>query len=730
MKTSVLRLKPRNIRWTLLSAFAAVVLAVFVVAATAIQLQLDAAERASVLEAKHVATALAHAGKDISSAGAAGLQQYVARMGVMFDRDIVIVDRHGLVVADTNGAAVGSIYINADIDMTMLDGTPRVLVGPDPSAPTLMSKQVVVPLQSDPSQPGSPTVGAIVLEYTGLYDTLMQEAVRGNSITAFVALILILSGFAIAVRTTRAIVWPLEQLQVAVTAIASENYKVRVHVKTNDELGRLGAAFNKMAQDLGCSRAELINHVADLARANMMLEDGMKRQKKDAEHIRHLAYYDNLTELPNREMFGVALTRSLNHGKRYNGRFAVLFLDLDRFKQINDTLGHDAGDLLLKEVSARLRHTLRISDTVARLGGDEFVVLVPELKDDAQADAVARKILGAISRPFLFPGQELRVTCSVGISRFPEDGTDEQMLMKHADIAMYQAKDAGKNGLAFYSAERNVNSFERLALESSLRRALEREELLLHYQPKKNFHTGQTAGMEVLLRWHHPELGMVSPTQFISVAEDTGMIVPIGKWVMRTACKQTMIWQASGLGGLVVAINVSPRQFGDDSFLSDVLAILAETGMNPKLLELEITESMIMQNAERGRALLNTLKGMGIRIAIDDFGTGYSSLATLKQFPIDTLKIDRSFIRDLETDAEDRGLTEAIISMAKTLHLHVVAEGVETVCQSDFLRTRGCDELQGFLFSKPLPPVEFECFLKTRRSLLGHVGSLPTGQSV
>jgi diguanylate cyclase (GGDEF)-like protein len=720
MNTSVLHLRQRSIRWKLLGAFAAVVLAVFAVACTAIKLQLDAAERASVLEARNVATALAHSGKRVSAGSEALLQQYVARMGVMFDRDIIIVDRYGVVVADTNEASIGSTYSNPDIKMTMLDGTARVFIGPDASTPGAMARQVVVPLQADPSQPGSPTVGAVVLEYTGLYATLMQEALQASCITGCVALALVLMGCTVAVRTTRAIVVPLEALQTAVTGIAAERYDSRVNANANDELGRLGAAFNRMAEDLGRGRMALVDHVADLAQANVLLEEGMKRHKEDAQRIEYLAYHDNLTGLPNRAMFGTALSQSLHVGKRYGGRFAVFFVDLDRFKQINDTLGHEVGDLLLKEVATRLRNTLRTSDTVARLGGDEFVVLVPELQDDAQAEAVARKVLGTVSRPFSVPGQELRVTCSVGVSRFPMDGADEQTLMKHADTAMYQAKEAGKNGFAFYAEERDVNSFERLALESSLRRALEREELLLHYQPKKDFRSDEIAGMEVLLRWQHPDLGMVSPTQFIPLAEETGLIVPIGKWVLRTACRQTMAWEAAGLGGLVVAVNLSPRQFIDENFLADVVAILAETGMDARLLELEITESMIMHDVERGRALLDTLKSMGIRIAIDDFGTGYSSLATLKQFPIDTLKIDRSFIRDLETNAEDRGLTEAIISMAKALSLHLVAEGVETLAQSEFLRVRGCDELQGFLFSKPVAAADFERFVRARRAAIDH----------
>jgi EAL domain-containing protein (putative c-di-GMP-specific phosphodiesterase class I) len=324
---------------------------------------------------------------------------------------------------------------------------------------------------------------------------------------------------------------------------------------------------------------------------------------------------------------------------------------------------------------------------------------------------VASKVLKVTARPFLLLGQELRVTASIGISRFMQDGDDEQTLMKHADVAMYQAKESGRSGFAFYSAERNANSFERLALESSLRRALKRNELLLHYQPKMDFQTGRISGMEVLLRWNHPELGMVSPAEFIPVAEETGLIVPIGKWVLRQACLQTKLWQEQGLADLTVAVNLSPRQFGDANLLTDIVTILHETGMDGRRLELEITESAIMQNAEAGAKLMRALKAQGIRIAVDDFGTGYSSLSTLKVFPVDTLKIDRSFIRDLSTNAEDRGLTAAIIQMAKTLKLQLVAEGVETSAQMEFLKDLGCDELQGYLFSRPLSQAAFEQFV-------------------
>ncbi len=725
MKLFPIQMKEGSIRWKLFWAFTAVVSAVLVMAGTSMRLQLDAAERASILEATNVAIALSNTVQGGTEMDSTALQQYVSRMGTAFDRDISIIDRHGKVTADTHTSAIGKAEFNADVEMTMLDGVTRVFVEAHPANPSALHRQVVVPLQENPSVHGSPTVGAIVLDYTSLYDTLLREATRSSAITAMVATLLVLLGATVAWQTTRSIVEPLEKLKFGVASIAAEHYDIRVDLQSRDELGRLGAAFNQMAHDLEKGRATLVDRVADLAQANVLLEEGMKRNKQNAEHIQHLAYHDPLTDLPNRAMFATALTQALTRGKLDGGRFATYFIDLDRFKQVNDTLGHETGDSLLQEIAIRLRQTIMQSDTVARLGGDEFVVLVPGLIDDAHAEIVARKILAAVSRPFSVPGQELRMTCSIGISRFPYDGADEQTLMKHADIAMYQAKEAGKNGFSFYSAERNVNSFERLAMESSLRRALERDELLLHYQAKKCFHTGSTAGMEVLLRWQHPDLGMVSPAHFIPVAEETGLIVPIGKWVLRTACKQTMAWHAAGLTDLVVAVNLSPRQFSDENFLSDVLAILKDTRMDPHLLELEITESMIMHDAQRCRVLLNTLKSLGIRIAIDDFGTGYSSLATLKQFPIDTLKIDRSFIRDIENDAEDRGLTEAIISMAKTLRLHLVAEGVETAAQSEFLKARGCDELQGFLFSKPVPADQFECFVKMRRTLLRPSSPIP-----
>jgi EAL domain-containing protein (putative c-di-GMP-specific phosphodiesterase class I) len=339
---------------------------------------------------------------------------------------------------------------------------------------------------------------------------------------------------------------------------------------------------------------------------------------------------------------------------------------------------------------------------VARLGGDEFVVLIQEVSEPKFVGTVARKILHAMFTPMVIAGQECRVTGSVGISIYPDDATDDQTLMKRADAAMYRAKEEGKNAFKFYSEKMNNHSLERLALESSLRRGLERGEFFLHYQPRLNFKTGKITGVEALLRWQHPELGLVAPARFISLAEETGLIVPIGQWVLATACQQNVAWQRAGLAPVCVAVNLSARQFTEGDLLQDVATALAGSGMAPHLLELELTESMVMKNAEAISVILTAIKKLGVRLAVDDFGVGYSSLANLKRFPIDILKVDRSFIREISEHQEDQAITEVIIAMGKTLTMTVVAEGVETQEQQTFLRDHGCDEMQGYHFSRPM----------------------------
>jgi diguanylate cyclase (GGDEF)-like protein len=463
-----------------------------------------------------------------------------------------------------------------------------------------------------------------------------------------------------------------------------------------------------------------------VGRMSWQLSQGRLRESQtilaNAQRIEYLAYHDALTGLPNRSMFSKLLSQSIAAARRHDRHLAVAFLDLDRFKQINDTLGHEAGDRLLQEFAIRLKACVRESDTIARLGGDEFVVLLPDLTDNQYAATVAQKILAVAAQPFMLIGQEFRVTASIGISIHPHDGLDEQTLTKNADIAMYQAKTEGKNNYQFYSETLNANSLERLTLESSLRHALERDEFRLHYQAKRDIPSGRITGMEALLRWQHPNLGIVAPTQFIPVAEETGLMVPIGRWVLKTACLQCVAWQKEGLPPLRIAVNLTARQFGDEHLLADVRSILEITKMDPSLLEIELTERLLIHDIERTVHILSELKTLGVRIAVDEFGTGYSTLATLQRFPLDTIKIDRSFMRGFGAAAHDTGLAEAIITMGKSLSLTVVAQGVETREQAEFLRVHACDELQGFYFNRPLPADEFVKLLRDHAPGITYVG--------
>ena len=429
----------------------------------------------------------------------------------------------------------------------------------------------------------------------------------------------------------------------------------------------------------------------------------MDEQVAHATQVEYLAYHDGLTDLPNRSFFSHLLSHGIAEAKRYERRFALLFLDLDRFKIINDTLGHDVGDELLIEVAKRLNDALRETDTVARLGGDEFVVLLPEMNDEKQLSAVAKKILNAVAKPFHLSGQELRVTVSIGISVFPLDGEDEQTLVKNADIAMYHAKEGGKNNFCFYSEELSADSLERLALESSLRLALERNEFILHYQEKHDLRSGEVTGAEALLRWQHPTLGLVQPLQFLPLAEETGLIIPLGKWVIETACQQALSWLEQGLPPRCISVNLTARQFTDAHLLADIATILQTTGLNPAQLELEITESLLLSNFDKALEILKKIKELGVRIAIDNFGTSYTSISTLDKFKFDTLKIDGSVIRDIANDPSEQQLTEAIISVGRTMAGTILAEGVETQEQADFLLASSCDQVQGFYFDTPGP---------------------------
>jgi diguanylate cyclase (GGDEF)-like protein/PAS domain S-box-containing protein len=429
------------------------------------------------------------------------------------------------------------------------------------------------------------------------------------------------------------------------------------------------------------------------------------------DHIQHLAYHDALTSLPNRAMFNLSLAQALNRERSPGRRLAVLFIDLDRFKNINDTLGHNAGDHLLQEMARRLRAVMRKGELLARLGGDEFVVLLEDVSDAGQIALVARRVLDALVRQYPLDGQIVHITASIGISVCPDDGVDQFSLMKHADVAMYRAKDAGKNNFQFYSAQDDAYSADQLALEFSLRRGIERNELVLHYQPKVSTQTGRINGVEVLVRWQHPKFGLLQPQDFIGLAEETGLIVPLTKWVLHEACMEHGRWRQSGFPDMHMAVNLSARHFADDNLLDDIRTIISDADMAPEQLELEITESMMMRDTARSLVVLDGLKALGIRIAIDDFGIGYSSLSQLKQFPIDILKIDRSFIVDIPGDEADEAIASAIIAMGKSLKMQVVAEGVEAAEQVEFLRRRGCDEIQGFYFSPPLHSADIQKLL-------------------
>jgi len=500
-----------------------------------------------------------------------------------------------------------------------------------------------------------------------------------------------------------------------------------LHARVRDDGANSGAAFPLLVngQVLGIMLfvaaekgiftpefAELLQRLADNVSFALENFDRADDKSKADERIEYLASHDSLTNLPNREMFNEMLRHAIEVASRHERQFALLFIDLDRFKVINDSLGHDAGDALLVEVAKRLRAVLRASDVVARLGGDEFVVLLEECGDVADVEGIAASLLAELGRPVLLNGHECHTTASIGIAMYPSNGTDAQALTKNADMAMYLAKDDGKNAFRFFSKEVKTQSIERLTLETALRRAVEREQFSLHYQPKVDMASRQITGVEALLRWTHPELGMVPPLKFIPLAEETGLIVPIGRWVLREACAQNMAWQRRGLRPVSMAVNLSPRQFADDQLLQDVDEALVASGMSPTLLQLEVTESMVMGNVARAVKVLTAIQSRGIRLAIDDFGTGYSSMSLMKHFPIDTIKIDRSFVRDLHDDSEDQAIAQAIINMGKALGMTVVAEGVENAEQEAFLRSHACDEMQGFLFSKPLPAADLAHLLK------------------
>jgi diguanylate cyclase (GGDEF)-like protein len=455
------------------------------------------------------------------------------------------------------------------------------------------------------------------------------------------------------------------------------------------------------------AEALLVQKIEELNRSNEELVKSADVARTMTQQMTDLAEHDALTGLPNRLLLNDRVGNAIAFAQRNKCQVAVLFLDLDGFKHINDSLGHAIGDRLLQSVATSLRDCVRAPDTVSRHGGDEFVILLPELRQPQDAAIAATRLLRAIAKSHSIDGHDLHVTTSIGVSVYPDDGLDAETLIKNADTAMYQAKENGHQRYQFFRQAMNVRAVERQSIEEHLRRALERREFTVHYQPKINLDSKVITGVEALIRWTHPTRGLISPLQFIPVAEDCGLILPIGAWVLREACAQARAWVDAGLPFMTMAVNVSAKQFENENFMRDIFAILDETGLDPRYLELELTESVLMRRAELTASILLTLRERGIRVAVDDFGTGYSSLSYLRKFPLDALKIDRSFVSQITTIPDEMTIVRAIISMGRSLNLRVIAEGVETQGQFDFLKIHQCDEAQGYYFSPPVPPQEF-----------------------
>ena len=500
-------------------------------------------------------------------------------------------------------------------------------------------------------------------------------------------------------RLQRSVTTPLSKLTALMRDVSNrEDYGLRAPVESSDEIGALSSGFNEM--------------LTRIEQRNVALKHELLERKSAEERLDMLAHFDTVTHLPNRHFFNERLLAVVERCLTTPWRAGLLFVDLDNFKIVNDTLGHDVGDQLLYGVAHRLASSVRSGDVVCRIGGDEFAIIAEDLKNADDAEVVAAKALEALRAPFQFGDNEIFVTASIGISIAPDDARDMHELLRNADTAMYFAKERGKSTYQSFLPDMKGKALKRLTMESHLRRAVERNEFVVHYQPQFDVHSRSMVGVEALVRWHHPEFGLVGPNEFIPIAEETGLIVPIGEWVLRQASLDVLAMHEHSGVPLHLAVNLSGRQFKENDIVERILAIIQETAFPPELLEIEITESMLMDISDKTLEKMNALRDAGLSLSLDDFGTGYSSMSYLKRFPISRLKIDRSFVRDVPHDADDAAIVQAIIAMGRTLKMSIVAEGVETSQQADFLRHNGCDNLQGFLLARPMPKEDLATLLQ------------------
>ncbi|MAT65271.1 MAG: GGDEF domain-containing protein [Gammaproteobacteria bacterium] len=595
-------------------------------------------------------------------------------------RYAMVVRPHGRVVAHTDREKAG-LYLQDELSRSLLDGPalPKLLLADrklvDTAHPILANGELVGWARVGISQ-SAITTGLWEITRVGILYTLV--AILVGSVFAFLM--------------ARGLTQGLQRLGAVADGIREGRRDMRADSARQDEIGQLGKNLNQMLDALAQRERDLSAAQAD---------------------VQHLATRDTLTQLPNRLLLMDRLGQAILTAQREHHALALLVIDLDRFKTINDSLGHHIGDQLIQQVAGRLSNCIGAGDTLARLGGDEFVVVRSEIAQPGEAGHLAQRINEELSQPCWIEGHELNSSCSIGISCYPDDGNDAQTLLRNADTAMYHAKEGGRGDFEFFSSDMNRRAVQRLKLENELRNALLRDEFRLLYQPQVDMRSGQVVGAESLIRWHHPEMGVVAPTDFIPVAEETGLIREIGAWVLREACRQQLRWCAAGLPPLRIAVNLSVRQV-EPGLVDLVSRVLSDTGLDARYLDLEITESLLMHNLNENIAVLRRVSACGAQISMDDFGTGYSSLSSLKLFPVQTLKIDRSFVRDLVDDQDDANIVRSIVAMAHSLGLRIIAEGVESEAQLGYLRELGCDEYQGYLFSRPMAAEAFHALFADR----------------